>query len=114
LSVSLGTTSPIQQAEEAATKAAGRAASPAKGQGFQLDQEAKVAVEAHAMNTATEYYAAAWGVKDVHGNESYDLECRRDDEVKHDEVTGTTTGHLLFAAAELAGAGPRLARRYCP
>jgi Domain of unknown function (DUF3883) len=30
-------------------------------------------------------------VEDVHGRESYDLICRRGDEVKHVEVKGTTT-----------------------
>ena len=30
-------------------------------------------------------------VEDVHGSESYDLICRRGDEVKHVEVKGTTT-----------------------
>ena len=43
------------------------------------------------MNMATEFYAQAWDVEDVHGRESYDLLCRRGDEVKHVEVKGTTT-----------------------
>ena len=90
-SATLGAASAVQQAEEAVSQAAGKAASAAKSQGFQVDQEAKVAVEAHAMNIATEHYAAAWQVRDVHGNQSYDLECRRGDEVKHVEVKGTTT-----------------------
>jgi hypothetical protein len=49
-----------------------------------------VAVEAHAMNKATEFYARDWDVEDVHGTESYDLVCRRGIEVKHVEVKGTT------------------------
>lgn len=32
-----------------------------------------------------------WDVEDVHGTKSYDLICRRGDEVKHVEVKGTTT-----------------------
>jgi len=47
------------------------------GRGFQLDQDVKVAVEAHAMNAATEFYREDWDIEDVHGTESYDLICRR-------------------------------------
>ena len=83
--------SPTEQAEEAVKDAAGKVARRGRGQGFQLDQEAKVAVEALAMNMATEFYSKAWDVEDVHGTESYDLICRRGDEVKHVEVKGTTT-----------------------
>ena len=43
------------------------------------------------MNAATEFYRKAWDVVDVHGTESYDLICRRGEEVKHVEVKGTTT-----------------------
>ncbi len=43
------------------------------------------------MNTAAEFYSTAWDVQDVHGTESYDLICRRGNEVKHVEVKGTTT-----------------------
>ena len=83
--------SPVEQAEEAVKDAAGKVARRGRGQGFQLDQEAKVAVEALAMNMATEFYSQDWDVEDVHGTESYDLICRRGDEVKHVEVKGTTT-----------------------
>jgi len=37
-------------------------------QGFQLDQDVKVAVEASAMKTVTELYSEAWTVEDVHGS----------------------------------------------
>ena len=84
-------TSPTEQAEAAMEDAAGKVARPGRGQGFQLDQEAKVAVEALAMNRATEFYRKAWDVEDVHGRKSYDLICRRGGEVKHVEVKGTTT-----------------------
>ena len=84
-------TSPAEQAEEAMKDAAGKVARRGRGQGFQLDQEVKVAVEALAMNMATELYSKTWDVEDVHGTESYDLICRRGDKVKHVEVKGTTT-----------------------
>ena len=83
--------SPTEQAEEAVKDAAGKVARQGRGQGFQLEQEVKVAVEALAMNMATEFYSKAWDVEDVHGTKSYDLICRRGDEVKHVEVKGTTT-----------------------
>jgi len=83
--------SPAEQAEEAVQDAAGKVARRGRGQGFQLDQEAKVAVEALAMNAATEFYSRDWDVEDVHAAESYDLICRRGNEVKHIEVKGTTT-----------------------
>jgi len=83
--------SPADQAEAAIEDAAGKVARRGRGQGFQLDQETKVAVEAHAMNAATAFYASDWDVEDVHGRESYDLVCRRGNEIKHVEVKCTTT-----------------------
>jgi hypothetical protein len=83
--------SPAERAEEAVKDAAGKVARQGRGQGFQLDQEVKVAVEAHAMNMATKFYSKAWDVEDVHGTESYDLICRHGAKVKHVEVKGTTT-----------------------
>ena len=71
--------------------AAGKVARRGGGQGFQFDVDVKVAVEAHAMNAATDFYREDWDVEDVHGTESYDLICRRHGEVKHVEVKGTTT-----------------------
>jgi hypothetical protein len=91
LSAELTATSPVEQAQEAVGRAAGKAAGQTRGQGFQLDQEARAAVEAHAMNAATAFYTLNWEVEDVHGKQSYDLVCRRGDEVKHVEVKGTTT-----------------------
>lgn len=87
----LALASPAEQAKEAVQDAAGKVARRGRGQGFQLDQEVKVAVEALAMNLAAEFYSKAWDVEDVHGRESYDLICRRGDEEKHVEVKGTTT-----------------------
>src|ERR1017187_698213 len=83
--------SPADQAVEAVADAAGKVARQGRGQGFQLDQDVKVAVEVHAMNTATEFYSGDWDVEDVHGTKSYDLICRRRGDVKHVEVKGTTT-----------------------
>jgi hypothetical protein len=83
--------SPVEQAQDAVDQAAGRSARRGRGQGFQLDQAAKVAVEAHAMNVATDFYAASWSVEDVHGRESYDLVCRQGDNETRVEVKGTTT-----------------------
>jgi hypothetical protein len=86
----LAAASPVAEAEEAIEDAAGKIARRGRGQGFQLGQAAKVAVEVHAMNMATAFYATDWDVEDVHGTESYDLVCRRGDEIKHVEVKGTT------------------------
>lgn len=83
--------SPVEQAEDAVEQAAGRTARRVRGQGFQLDQAAKVAVEVHAMNAAADFYSQLWTVEDVHGTESYDLVCRNRDEEIRVEVKGTTT-----------------------
>jgi hypothetical protein len=88
----LASASPAEQAMQAVLDAAGKVARRGRGQGFQPDQAVKVAVEAHAMNVATEFYGEDWVVEDVHGTESYDLVCRRGNEIKHVEVKGTTTG----------------------
>jgi hypothetical protein len=83
--------SPAEQAQDAVDHAAGKTVRRGRGQGFQLDQAAKVAVETHAMNMATEFYSDSWDVEDVHGRESYDLVCRSRDEEMRVEVKGTTT-----------------------
>jgi hypothetical protein len=86
-----GTPSPAQEARQAIENAAGKTARSGRGQGFQVDQAVKTAVEVHAMDAAAAYYAPGWDVEDVHGRESYDLICRRGDATKHVEVKGTTT-----------------------
>jgi hypothetical protein len=83
--------SEAQQIEEAVAHAAGKPTHRGQGQGFQVDQAVKVAVEDRAMRAASEFYGKDWDVEDVHGNQSYDLICRHDGEVKHVEVKGTTT-----------------------
>jgi Family of unknown function (DUF6416)/Domain of unknown function (DUF3883) len=83
--------SPVEQAEDAVAAAAGKTARRGRGQGFQVDQAAKVAVEAYAMNAATGFYSQTWNVEDVHGRESYDLRCHRGDQELRVEVKGTTT-----------------------
>jgi hypothetical protein len=69
--------------------AAGR--SSARSQGFLLSPVIKDAVEKHAMARATAHYSQGWTVKDVHKDHSYDLECRRGNEVLYVEVKGTTS-----------------------
>lgn len=80
-----------EQVAEAVARAAGKFERRTTGQGFQLDQDVRVAIEAHAMNAAAMFFRAGWDVEDVHGNKSYDLVCRRRGEVKHVEVKGTIT-----------------------
>lgn len=85
------TYSPVEMAEAAMEDAAGNLAQSSRGQGFQLDQEVKGAVEAFAMDTATQFYReAGWQVEDVHGSKSYDLICSKDGTSTHVEVKGTT------------------------
>jgi hypothetical protein len=81
----------VEQVADAVAQAAGKPTRRGRGQGFQLDQDVKVAIEMRAMNAAIEFYGEGWTVRDVHGNESYDLICNRGDEEKHVEVKGTTT-----------------------
>jgi hypothetical protein len=69
---------------------AGRGA-PRRGQGFHLDQQVKVAVEAHAMNAAILFFKNYGEVLDVRGHESFDLVCYRGLVETHVEVKGTTT-----------------------
>ena len=89
------TISELDEATEAVEIAAGQSAMSmtrrSLAQGFARDQLAKAAVEARAMNAAIEYFGADWTVEDVHGNESYDLKCRRGSEELHVEVKGTTS-----------------------
>lgn len=81
----------VEQVEEAVAQAAGKSPRRGRGQGFQVDQDVKLKVEARAMTAAAEFYSPNWEVEDVHGNQSYDLVCRRGGEEKHVEVKGTTT-----------------------
>ena len=62
--------SPAEQGEQAVRDAAGKVARRSRGQGFQLEQEVKAAVEALAMNMATEFDSKDWDVEDVHGTET--------------------------------------------
>ena len=58
--------SPAEQAEQAVEDAAGKVGRPGRGQGFQLDQEAKAAIETLAMllppGALTAATRAAFGV----------------------------------------------------
>jgi hypothetical protein len=85
---------------------AGKSRNRSPGQGFQLDQEVRVAVEARAMDAAIEYFSQYGKVDDVHGTESYDLTCTINGSVKHIEVKGTTTAgeSVLLTPLEVAHA----------
>ena len=62
------------------------------GQGFQLDQQVKVAIENYAMNLAWKFYDSdGWKIEDVHGNRPYDYVVRKGNQEKRVEVKGTTT-----------------------
>jgi hypothetical protein len=89
------------------TTASARRSGGSGGQGFAVDQELKVAVEALAMNAATEYFSSDWDVDDVHAGESFDLLCRRSGVELHVEVKGTTTAGLdvLLTPKEVDHAG---------
>lgn len=89
--VGLGSFTLVQMAEDAVTGASGNTTGVVGGQGFQLDQAAKVAIELCAMNAAIAHYETSWAVEDVHGSESFDLLCRRGNELMYVEVKGTTT-----------------------
>lgn len=87
----VATSDEVEALEDAVATAAGRGNRP-RGQGFMLDQQAKVAVEVHAMDEATAFYEAdGWNVGDVHGNRPYDLVCTKDGVELRVEVKGTTT-----------------------
>jgi hypothetical protein len=82
--------SEVQDAEEKLADVAGKLRLRS-GQGYQLDQAVKSAVEAHAMNVAIAHFGGSANVDDVHGTESYDLRYTSDGIEKHVEVKGTTT-----------------------
>jgi hypothetical protein len=97
--------SEVDQVEAAVARAAGRYEEHGPGgQGFQVHQGTKVAIEVHAMNRATDYFLEkGWEVADVHGTESYDLQCFRNGVEKHVEVKGTTTAgtHVILTPNEV-------------
>lgn len=76
------------------------------GQGFMKDQTAKMAIEAHAMDLAIDYWSQRGEVEDVHGNQSYDLTCITNGTEVHIEVKGTTTdgSHLFLTRNEVVHA----------
>ncbi|MGY1640828.1 DUF3883 domain-containing protein [Geodermatophilus sp. SYSU D00703] len=76
-----------------------------RGQGAMPDAAVRIAVEQLAMRRATQHYKSqGWEVEDVSANRSYDLHCRRDGDVRHVEVKGTTTAgdHVLLTPNEVA------------
>jgi len=75
--------------------AAWTAAGTSDGQGFSAKPAEKVAVEMWAMAAARSYFAELGWLEDqadvdAYKHESFDLVLRRDGEVKHVEVKGTT------------------------
>jgi Domain of unknown function (DUF3883) len=80
-----------------------------RGQGYQMNQAIKVAVEARAMDLAIAHFSELGDVEDVHGNQSFDLRCTIDATEWHIEVKGTTTAgsSVLLTPLEV-----KHARRY--
>lgn len=63
-----------------------------EGQGYESFTESRKAIEDHAMQKASTYYERrGWRVTDVSARRSYDLLCKRGNEVLHVEVKGTTS-----------------------
>lgn len=76
--------------EEASGKR--RVRKPGSKQGRRpMDPKVKAAIEAHAMNAATEYFETLGTVTDVSGSSSYDLVVLIDGTEWHVEVKGTST-----------------------
>jgi len=62
------------------------------GQGFRVGPEQRKMIEAYAMERAKEHFESmGYVVKDVARARSYDLECRKGDDVLRVEVKGTQT-----------------------
>lgn len=83
---------------------ASRPRTRARGQGFMIDPAARRAVENHAMRRAKEHFEQrGFLVEDVHLRQPYDFLCRRDDDVLHVEVKGTSTGgeEVFLTAGEV-------------
>jgi hypothetical protein len=83
----------IQEALDMANESAGKKTSRSSGQGFRLTQPQKRAIELRAIALATEFlFGQGWeSVEDVGDRESFDLECRRSEDVLYVEVKGTTS-----------------------
>jgi len=65
----------VEAVQDVIDMAAGK--STTSSQGFLLSPAIKSAVETYAMTRALAHYSKDWTVRDVHKNQSYDLECRR-------------------------------------
>jgi hypothetical protein len=81
------------EVDEAASNAATEALQSQGGQGFQVNPDLRMAIDANDMKTAIEhYYEIGWETENVHTEyHGYDLICRSADEVRHVEVKGTIT-----------------------
>ena len=89
-------TTSMQEAAEGAAWVSAQQNSAQKpgGQGFNVDQQAKQKVEEYAMKAAIDHYSSHNWIVDQKAYKSnpFDLICRRNGEVKHVEVKGTTGG----------------------
>ncbi|MEU3758476.1 MrcB family domain-containing protein [Streptomyces albogriseolus] len=82
----------VVEAEESASKAAGRRSARHPGQGFLLTGEERRAVESHSVHMASEHFKAqGWSVQDVGTKKPYDLHLSRGQETLRVEVKGTTS-----------------------
>lgn len=89
----------VDAVQEVAEWAAGKS-TPGSGGGYLLSGPLRRVIEDHAMGLAVSHYSQGWAVTDVHANHSYDLECRRGDEVLYVEVKGTMSlGEAVIVTA---------------
>ncbi|MGK5681650.1 protein NO VEIN domain-containing protein [Actinoplanes sp. URMC 104] len=80
----------VEGVDQAVLQAAGRPHGSGGGQGFQVDQRAKVAVEDYAMRSAFEHYDARGQVRNTARHASWDYEVDIHGKCWHVEVKGTT------------------------
>ena len=78
----------VEIAEDQAAEMAGKAH---RGQGFQMQADARQAVEAHAQGLVAEHFdSLGWSVQDVSKYRPYDLLCTKASAALHVEAKGTT------------------------
>jgi hypothetical protein len=93
----------VTDAVVTAEQSAGKARS-GSGQGMKLTIAEKLAIERHAVDTATEYFkAGGYSVKDVGSKKSFDLEAKLGHETISVEVKGTTSAgdEVILTIAEV-------------
>jgi hypothetical protein len=88
---------PVTAAEAEIAAATEEALAQAKGQGFARTPQERKAIEDHSMAAAKKCFTTkGFIVEDVSKRRSYDLLCKRGDEIIHVEVKGTTTDGSLI------------------